>query len=110
MYWAVSRSVLQGVVEGIRTGLVELVAEMKAGIGPGETLPTAAVADQAVEVVIHGDKNRVKVKQTGHKVTVNQGDQKGWARKTLEVGAWVAGIAIVVITVLLNWDTITGWF
>jgi len=24
--------------------------------------------------------------------------------------AWIAGIAILAITVFLNWETITGWF
>jgi len=110
MYWTVTRSVLQGVIENIRSRLVALVAEMKAGLEPGQKLPSAEIANQAVEVAVHGDKARVKVKQTGHKVTITHGDQKGWLRRTLEVGAGVAGIAIVVITVLLNWDTITDWF
>jgi alpha-D-ribose 1-methylphosphonate 5-triphosphate diphosphatase PhnM len=110
IYWTVTRSVLQGVIEDIRSRLVTLVAEMKAGVEPGEKLPSAEIANQAVEVAIHGDENRVKVRQTGHKTTISHGDHKGWARKALEVGAWVAGIAILILTLVIYWDTIAGWF
>ena len=108
MYWTVTRSVLQGLIEDIRSRLVALVAEMKAGVEPGQKLPSAEVATQAVDVVVHGDDNRVKVKQTGHKTTVSHGDQKGWPRKTLEVLAWVAGIVAVVILLWLNWGNLFG--
>lgn len=110
LYWSVTRSVLQGVLEDIKSRLVALVAEMKAGLEPGQALPSAEVASQAVEVAIHGDKARVKVKQSGHRTTITHGDQKGRARKALEVAAWVAGIAILVVTVIVYWDDITGWF
>jgi hypothetical protein len=109
MYWGISRSVLQGLIEDIRSRLVALVAEMKAGLEPGEQIPSAAVASQALNVVVQGDHARVKAKHSG-KVTVTPGDHKGVVRKSLEVGAWLAGIAAVVILVLLNWETITGWF
>lgn len=110
MYWTVTRSVLQGVIENIRSRLVALVAEMKAGLELGQKLPSAEVASQAVGVAVHGDKNRVKIKQTGHRTTIARGDQKGWLRTTIELMAWVAGIAILVITVLLNWENISAWF
>lgn len=110
IYWTVTRSVLQGVIENIRSRLVTLVAEMKAGLAPGEKLPSAEVASQAVEVAIHGDENRVKITQSGHKVTVSTEDQKGAVRKSLEVAAWIAGIAILFVTVSIYWDTITGWW
>lgn len=108
IYWTVTRSVLQGVIEDIRSRLVSLVAEMKAGVEPGEKLPSEEIANQAVQVAIHGDENRVKVKQSGHKTTITHGDRKGWARKALEVGAWVAGIIGLAVLLWLNWGTLFG--
>lgn len=108
LYWSVSRSVLQGVVEGIRSTLVALVAEMKAGLVPGDALPTAEVADQAVEVAVHGDRNRVKIKQVGQRVTVSSGEQKGTTRKAIEIGAGIAGIIALAVLLILNWQSVFG--
>lgn len=108
LYWSVSRSVLQGVVEAIRSTLVALVAEMNAGLAPGDALPTAEIADQAVEIAVHGDRNRVRVKQVGQRVSVSSGDQKGTARKTIEIGAGIAGIIALAILLILNWQSLFG--
>ncbi len=82
---------------------------MFSGLEPGEKLPSAEVASQAVDVAVYGDENRVKVKQSGHRITVSSGDQKGLVRKSLEVAAWIAGIVILFVTVLIYWETIAGW-
>jgi hypothetical protein len=61
VYWSVSHVTLEGVLDQVRTRLVELVAEMRAGMPDEADVPSSAVADNAVSVVIHGDKSRVSV-------------------------------------------------
>lgn len=60
IYWEVHVTALVRIVDVVRTTLVELVAEIRAGT-PHDTVPTKAVTDQAVSVAIYGDKNRVKL-------------------------------------------------
>lgn len=59
VYWNVSLTALGRIPDVVRTNLVELVAEMRAGMRPGDLLPTPEVADQAFGVAIHGNKNRI---------------------------------------------------
>lgn len=41
---------------------MELIAEIRAGLEDDDEVPSAELADQAVAVVIRGDRNRVVVK------------------------------------------------
>ena len=50
---------LSRIVDVVRTTVIELVAEMRAGLPPGQVLPDRELAEQAVEVAIHGHRNRV---------------------------------------------------
>jgi hypothetical protein len=59
VYWSVSRSALSTVVDQVRTNLVELVAEIRAGLAGDTTVPSSELADRAVEIAIHGSGNRV---------------------------------------------------
>lgn len=61
VYWSVAPSALASIVDQVRTRLVELIAEMRAGLDDDAQIPSAALADQAVGVVIRGDSNRVVV-------------------------------------------------
>lgn len=61
VYWSVSEPTLQGVLDSIRTTLVSLVAEMRAGMPDTADTPSAAVADEAVNVAVHGDQNRIEI-------------------------------------------------
>jgi hypothetical protein len=56
VYWSVSHVALEGVIDQIRTRLVELVAEMRAEMPDESDVPTAAVADNAVNLIVHGKK------------------------------------------------------
>lgn len=49
VYWAVSVSAVQGVLDQIRTRLTEFVAEVRAAMPPGEHEPTAAQVQRAVQ-------------------------------------------------------------
>jgi hypothetical protein len=113
VYHSVSEPNLAGVVDGIRTTLVTLVAEMRAGMVDSAETPTAAVADQAVNVAVHGDKNRIEI--TSAQASGNGAPNalagprektSGWSTFWVVVGslAGVAGVAIAV------WFTWAGWW
>lgn len=112
VYWSVSQSALQGVIDQVKTTLVELVAEMRAGMpDPAET-PSAALADQAVNVVVHGRGARVSVSSANasgsgsHQVrAAPEGDGASRWRK---LGAAIVGLASVVgvFIALAQWQ---GW-
>ncbi len=61
VYWSVSPTVLASVVDQVRTRLIELTAEMRAGLDDKEGLPSATAVDAAVEIAIYGNGNRVNV-------------------------------------------------
>lgn len=63
LYWEVVVARFSGVLDQIRTKLVQLVAEMRATMGEDESQPTSEQAAQAVSVVFHGGKR--------HQVNVN---------------------------------------
>lgn len=51
------------IIDTVRTTLVELVAEMRAGTPPGAVLPSHDVAEQAVDIAINGNLSRVLINQ-----------------------------------------------
>jgi hypothetical protein len=61
VYWKVNTAALQGVVEDVRTTLAELVAELRASLEDEDGTPSAQLANQAVQVAVHGSKSRVVV-------------------------------------------------
>jgi hypothetical protein len=62
LYWTTSQSAIEGAIDQIRTSLVELVAEMRAGTPPGsDELPTKEVADAALNIVIQGEGNAINI-------------------------------------------------
>jgi hypothetical protein len=58
VYWAMSAPSLAGVLDAIRTTLVELIAEMRAGTPVSADVPSPEVVDHAVNLVIHGQGAR----------------------------------------------------
>ncbi|HEX8714478.1 MAG TPA: hypothetical protein VF706_02830 [Solirubrobacteraceae bacterium] len=61
IYWSLSTPALAGVLDRVRTTLVELVAEIQAGMPESAATPSREVADQAVNVVINGRGARINV-------------------------------------------------
>jgi hypothetical protein len=105
LYWKVPTSALRGVVDQVRTTLAELVAEMRAGLPKDQSLPSADLATQAMQVAVHGAKARVTVQTVqgspgGHlTVTDRSGDEAPWWTKSRKVGAVAVGLATVVAAV-----------
>lgn len=99
LYWSVSSTALVRVVDVVRTNLVQLVAEMRAEMPSGTDVPSTEVAEQAVNIAIHGGKrNRVVVSQGGE--TANASNESTAASKDessgRRVGWWIVGAATVV--------------
>jgi hypothetical protein len=98
---------LVGVVDTVQTNLVELVAELRAGVGTGHSIPDKDLTDRAVNIVIHGDKNRVDV---AHAVAdpngmaeIHASPERGSRSKTIMF--WTASSATVAAAAiaLLVW-------
>ena len=107
LYWSISASSVQELIDRVRSNLVELVAEMRAGMSSGETIPSAEVASQAVNVVVYGDKARISVKKSN--VQASEGPiEKSRLRRWLEVAAWLAGIGGLALLLVLNWNNLFG--
>jgi hypothetical protein len=65
VYWMVGLNVFTGIIDTVRTTLVELVAEMRAGTPAGAGVPTREVADQALEIAVNGKVGRLIINQVG---------------------------------------------
>lgn len=97
LYWEVSIGVAEGIVDQIRTTLAELVSEMRAGT-PRMADPSADVATQAVNVVVHGEGATVNVSpvhaEGSASVAVPHPDhESGWTAR--KVAAVIVGVATV---------------
>ncbi len=100
IYWEVHVTSLVRIVDVVRTTLVQLVAEIRAGT-PQDTVPTKAVTDQAVSVAIYGDKNRVKLVDVsqlhaGGHITTETREDESPSRRLMW---WLVGIATVVAAI-----------
>jgi hypothetical protein len=61
VYKRSSVTAVVGVIDSVLTNLVELVAEIRAGLGPGESEPGKEVTDRAFNIVINGQGNRIEI-------------------------------------------------
>lgn len=105
VYWNASPTAVFGVVDQVRTRLVELVAQIRADTGTSADPPSHAVQN-AVNVVFHGKASRVTVntaQSTGAgDVAVNDpaSDQSPpWWRTTKALWGFVVGVATIAAAV-----------
>jgi len=61
VYKKSSITAVVGVVDSVLTNLVELVAEIRAGLAPGESQPDKELADRAFNIVISGEGARIEI-------------------------------------------------
>jgi hypothetical protein len=101
VYWAVPLATFIGVADNVRTILVQLVAEIRAGLPIGADLPSPELADHAVNVAVHGDHNQIVIGRAGPGATavvegraVSSGAKPESRAKT--IAWWVFGIVASV--------------
>jgi hypothetical protein len=95
LYWRVSRISVESLLDQVRTRLVEFLSEL----GASPSLDRQHV-QQAVSIVIHGNKNRV-----GHNLNPIIVTKSRWERfcdNTSAVVSTVSGLA-VLIGILIGW-------
>jgi hypothetical protein len=113
VYWAVSGSALQGIVDRVRTALAELIGELLAGMPEDQNVPSAELANQAVNVAVSGKKSRVTV-AAARSSRGGVSNVTPAAREDVEspfwttsrkIGAVVVGIATILAAVvaILEW-------
>lgn len=110
IFWSVSLSPIARILDVVRTTLVELVAEMRAGTPSGTGLPSRETAEQAVDIAINGKRNRVVINQVGPggqaagaaggAAAIGIGEAETRARRLMW---WVVGVAAVVTAVAAVW-------
>lgn len=108
IYWQVHRSAIEGVVEVVRTRLIGLIAEIRAGLEPHQEIPSTELTEQAVSVVIHGRGNRVSVAQGAERSDVvvdesSRGEQTGRGRRVFLTVVGLATIAAAVFAGVQVW-------
>lgn len=106
VYWNVSRTALVGVLDRVRTTLVELVAQIREETGTVEDPPAEALTN-AVNVAIHGKAPRVTIHAAqatkggeAHVTTHPTDESPPWWRTTKVLWALLVGIAGIAGTVI----------
>lgn len=61
LYWELPNAAIRGVLVGVRTALAELVAELEVLTPAGQEVPDKAAADQAVQLVVTGERPTINV-------------------------------------------------
>jgi hypothetical protein len=111
VFWSVSEPALAGVLDAIRTTLVSLVAEMRAGMPEDANIPSAAVADQAVNVAVYGGQNRIEITSAhasgngSHQVHSTSRSSSGSKATFWVVLGSITGVAALVVGIAA-WQ---GW-
>jgi len=103
IYWQVSPSAINGVLDQIRTSLTQLVAELRATMPADEEIPSADEADQAVHVIVSGERSKVHVttaQASGAGATANARADQGAEEPTFwtrwrKIGAFAVGLASI---------------
>lgn len=74
IYWTVGATSMRGVVDRVRTSLSELVAEIQAGLPSDSEAPSTELANQALNIAIHGDARGVTVTQASGQTVLTVGN------------------------------------
>jgi hypothetical protein len=106
IYWQVSPSAINGVLDQIRTSLTQLVAELRATMPADEAIPSADEANQAVNVVVSGKRSKVQVttaQTSGEGARADaraeeSADEPGFWTLWRKIGAFAVGVATIAGT------------
>lgn len=105
VYWAVAPMAIRGVLDQIRTALTLLVSEIRANTPADADLPSAAAANQAVQLVVTGKRHTISV-NTAHAdgegatasvaVAPSADEDKPFWTRSRRIGAFVVGTATII--------------
>lgn len=101
IYRSVAAASLRGVVDAVRTALAELVGELRAGMPEDAQVPSTELADQALQVAVHGSKNRISVSaaqasgESTAAVAPQEPEKRGFWTTSRRTGALIVGLATV---------------
>ncbi|MGD9525451.1 MAG: hypothetical protein AB7L91_17515 [Dehalococcoidia bacterium] len=119
VYWSVSRVSFEGVVDGARTALVELVAELERTLPADQQTPTKEQADQAVNFVNTGERatiifNNSQASGSGTSTAslTRAADKaaESWFRRWRKRGILVGAFTVVGgVAGALQWLQIAPW-
>ncbi len=108
IYHEVAVTSIIGVLDAVQTNLVELIAEIRAGLPAPGAVPDKETADRALGVVIYGNRNRVQVRSavaTGSSAAMlpaSEPRKESWLRRWMW---WAVGLATIAgsAIALLAW-------
>jgi hypothetical protein len=110
LYWMMSPISLFAIVDQVRTTLVELMAELRAGMPKDQTIPSPETAANAVHVAVHGRRHNVTVtasQGTASLASTSATPQaaSSWWTPWRRVGATLVGLATIAgaVIALLQW-------
>ncbi|MFI5673004.1 hypothetical protein [Streptomyces sp. NPDC051704] len=113
LYWSVSPAALHGLVDQVRTTVVELVAELRAAMPDDQQIPTPDQMDHALHVVVHGDRARINVTaaQSSGSASSNIGqaqeNESPFWTAGRRAGAAIVGLATLAGTAAAIWPFFT---
>jgi len=106
IYWAVSPTALDGVVDQVRTALTVLVSEITANVPDGTVTPSSEVADHAIHVAVSGKRNKLNLTASqGTTITTAPEEPRRWLRVAGAVLLGLVGIAAMIFTLM----QVQGW-
>jgi hypothetical protein len=108
LYWQVSHSAVRGLLDQVRTSLTQFVAELRATTGNSSETPTAAVTDQALNVVVTGKRSKVQINSaqaSGQQSVASAATdapvpaEAGFWTRSRRIGAFLVGAATIAAAV-----------
>jgi hypothetical protein len=96
IYWAVSPTALEGVVDQVRTRLTVLVSEIQANVPDGTVMPSSDVVTHAWNVAVSGKRNKINLVAPQGGSTVTTAPEEGSRRWVKVVGGVLIGVATII--------------
>ena len=111
LYWAINPATIAAVADRVRTQLAALIAELRSMTPLEQAIPSAASADQAIQVVIHGDqRGPISIQHSNTNVPALPTRTK-WQRVVAFLRAswgWLVGLA-TLLGLYVATATWQGW-
>lgn len=108
LYWSVSRSSIHGIIEHIKTKLVQLTAEMRSLMSDDNTAPSSETIQQAFSLTIKGNQNQIAVNNSEIDTDRSERSESRTGR-VLQLAAWVATVVSLIILCIIYRDELGGW-